>query len=189
MSESKTPRTDALAAKHRKETEGNDVRRSVEQVTELLAHANKLETELSAALQRTEKAEKDLMRLSCTFAIERDARHQAEAELSRYREAEKALPEEPTIEAAYLCEADLMRCGHQCGYCARKELATYTNALRAHAAALQAEREKIREDAERYQWARENHVIDYDALSLIQHDVLTLSEWTDAAIDAERGKK
>jgi hypothetical protein len=89
-----------------------------------------------------------------------------EAEITRYKEAEKALPEGPPIDRRV-----------------RQELIVYIDALRAHAAALQAEREAMREDAERYRWLRENH---NDSVNGRLCDPGAKPSSIDAAIDTAR---
>ena len=92
MSESKTPRTDALVD----DMLSGDGMPSCAEVDRLLKHARDFEAELSAALQCAEKAEKELTQMSagmCLHQIHGDDGgvpycpriRELETELSRYR--------------------------------------------------------------------------------------------------------
>ena len=114
-----------------------------------------------------------------------------EAELSRYREAEKALPEEPYswMMIRWLEDGKTERPAH-----CRVVDATEYDKLRAHDAAVTAEREKMREDAERYRWLRNQNWTQRGlfVVSAGQRDVVRLGtncpslELLDDAIDAAR---
>ena len=110
----------------------------------------KLETELTAALQREKELELKLDISETNFIGAREAliregkrAERAEAELSRYREAEKALPVEPEY-----CDADgyILQSNNQKPVFVKK---TAYDALRAYAAALQAKCGAMQEDSER----------------------------------------
>lgn len=211
---SDTLRTDALLASHREKNKDGccDVRRAMRQVEEIIAHARQLETELSAALQRAEKAEAEIKRafsaLSFCGVPEERARSVAngiqvfmtridrehatlKAELSRYREAEKALPEEPSCPSPEHIQHIRFE-GCDCVVMSPEEyeaLHEYVTKLRAHAAALQAERDAMREDAERYRWLRNQYEDRPYAVFAWDDDCAIGNAELDAAIDAARGKK
>ena len=148
-----------------------------------------IRAELSAALQRAEKAEAENISLRKDKESLREAlineskfrqdterqRSQLESVIDRYRAAEKALPEEPEY-----CDADgyILQSNNQKPVFVKK--AAY-DALRAHAAALQAERDAMR--GEIYALRKYGNK---DCTAMAD---AALAELRSAAIDVARGKK
>lgn len=187
MSESKTPRTDAkweelkiLAGNFCGYINAHDAQIFSELMRTVRNYCNELEIELSAALralrransfiedwkERAEKAEAGLIWIfdldgppkyvqgnellhETMNLVTADKVQQMSAELSRYREAEKALPEEPLEHRIY-------------------RPSEYAEKLRAHAAAIQAERDALKYDIARQvqtctELATENEALREDA--------------------------
>ena len=155
MSESKTPRTDAVWEKLKYEiADDMSVTKAVNAILHTLRkHGDDLETELAAALQRAEKAETENISLRKDKESLREAlineskfrqeterqRSQLESVIDRYREAEKALPVEPPRWEDRTDKRWPVTVVPKWAY----------DALRAHAAALQAEREALKYDIDR----------------------------------------
>ena len=144
--------------------------------------AYQIADELSAALQRAEKADAEISRMD---GIARERVAKLESELSRYREAEKTLPEEPEY-----CDADgyILQSNNQKPVFVKK--AAY-DALRAHAAALQAERDAMRGRLAKIMGClgtvlRDNGFGDND-VAIIRSELTVAIKLS--TIDAARGKK
>ena len=154
MSESKTPRTDAVWEGLKGEVTVYLSVAQAQPISVLLRtirkHSDELETELSVALQCAEKAGAELEELQkrcdqLTGMKFSDRMHaalinraeSAEAELSRYLKAEKALPEESRMVGRVRMLEDKKQGEQAC--------LDYIDKLRAHAAAVTAERDAVLE--------------------------------------------